>query len=173
MPVDLTNFENGQIVAYRDCGKSYKYIADKLHKPRSTISTFYIRYHADNNHRVNNRNRSGRHSLTNANTHLLFVNASLADPFKPATQIRRELAPTLRRLHQSIPSIESVRQNLRKAGLRSRTPAVKLRLSDVHKLHRYYFAEAHINWADEWNFVIFSDESTFQIGRSGIQSDSS
>ena len=50
MPVDLTNFEKGQIVAYRDCGKSYKYIADKLQDDSiTTIFSFLMKLQYNNN----------------------------------------------------------------------------------------------------------------------------
>ena len=169
MPSDLTAFEKGQIVAYKDCRKSYKDISEIIQRPRSTISHFFNKYRADGYQLVDRRNQCGRHRVTCAQTDSLFANESKTYPFKPATIIRRELIPTLERLNAPIPGIHTVRKRLVKRGLKAYSPAVKPKLTEKHELQRYLFAESHINWKDEWNRVIFTDESTFQMGKSGIQ----
>jgi len=169
MPFDLTDFEKAQVVAHKDCDKSYHFISQRLQRPKSTISTFYLKYQADGNQIIHRREHSGRHSVVSREAVQLVVNSSLQNPFKPATTIREELTPVMQQLNNRIPGIHTIRKVLRKSGLRARTPAVKPKLTEIHKLHRFYFAELHLNWTDQWNFVIFTDESTFQIGKSGIQ----
>src|SRR5271156_1881656 len=47
MPYDLTDFTKGQLVAYRNSGFSYGEISDIVNLPRSTISSYLLRYNRD------------------------------------------------------------------------------------------------------------------------------
>ena len=54
---------------------------------------------------------------------------------------------------------------LKAAGLRARHAAVKDILTDEHKLHHFAFAESNVD--HKWDWVIFTDESTFTSANDG------
>jgi hypothetical protein len=51
------------------------------------------------------------------------------------------------------------------AGLRSRSAAVKEKLSEEHRLYRLAIAENNVD--RDWGNVIFSDESVFSLANDG------
>jgi hypothetical protein len=59
----------------------------------------------------------------------------------------------------------TVRNRMREAGLRSRSAAVKEKLSEEHRLYRLAFAEDNVD--RDWGNVIFSDESMFSSANEG------
>jgi transposase-like protein len=59
----------------------------------------------------------------------------------------------------------TVRNRMTEDGLRSRSAAVKERLSEEHSLYRLAFAEDNVD--RDWGNVIFSDESVFSSANDG------
>ena len=60
-----------------------------------------------------------------------------------------------------------IRQALHQVGFYNRVAQKKPFLSDVHRRRRLKFALQHRNWTfEEWKKVIWTDESTFKIGKS-------
>ena len=64
---------------------------------------------------------------------------------------------------ESIPvSVQTIRNRLHAAGLKSRVPAKKPCLSQRHRAARLQFARNHVRWnRQQWRMVTFSDESRF------------
>ncbi|DAZ92505.1 TPA: hypothetical protein N0F65_012735, partial [Lagenidium giganteum] len=68
------------------------------------------------------------------------------------------LAQMLQEHHQIIVSDETVRQILHHAGLHGRA---------VNKKKRLDYAKKHVNWTpQQWNNVLLTDESKFNVGAS-------
>ena len=81
---------------------------------------------------------------------------SLRDRGLKSTQLKREWSETI----QVSSSSRTVRRRLDDAGLYGRVS----RKTDRHKLIRLNWAKEHKNWSvHDWNKVIWSDESKFNL----------
>ena len=156
---DLTDFQKGQIVAYKDCNLSYREISERITVPRSTIASFYQRYMADGNVLQHKRQLCGRHRITTAEQDKVFSDISTNNPFASLPEIRQIASETL----PNVPSTSTICRRLRKKGLPSRSPAKKCKLTEINMIARYTWAELHLHWKGEWQHVIFTDESSFQL----------
>jgi hypothetical protein len=64
----------------------------------------------------------------------------------------------------------TIRRELRKLGYASHVAVKKLFLNETQQKARYAFAKNHAHWtADDWRKVIWTDESSFEIGKLSSQ----
>ena len=98
--------------------------------------------------------RSGRPRITSPNQDRDISLMASRDPFTNATKIRETLAIPV--------SNSTIRERLKEADLKCRTPATKDVLRPEHKQARMNFATEHVEKdLDFWGRVIFTDEKTF------------
>ena len=99
---------------------------------------------------------SGCPHLSSARENRELVRISLRDRRLTSTQLKREWSET----SQVSSSSRTVRRRLDDAGLYGRVS----RKTDRHKLIRLNWAKEHKNWSvHDWNKVIWSDESKFNL----------
>lgn len=86
--------------------------------------------------------------------------ASTAEIAEKVNQVRTTTAvgPPLRKV-----SVSTVRRAIKGLGLSSCAPAHKPFVSDINKKKRLQWAKEHRSWTYQWAWVMFSDESTFQV----------
>jgi hypothetical protein len=76
---------------------------------------------------------------------------------------------TLKRISQLIStkaSVNTIRNELKKIGYASRVAVKKPFLNEKQQNARYIFAKSHAHWTvDDWRKVIWTDESSFEIGK--------
>jgi transposase len=78
---------------------------------------------------------------------------------------RQTLADITNKIHSKV-STTTVRRALRSTGYFCRVAARKPFLNDRHKAARLAFAKKYRSWTfDDWKKVIWTDESTFEIGK--------
>ncbi|KAK6025514.1 transposase [Ostertagia ostertagi] len=101
--------------------------------------------------------------VTNRN----ITRLSRGNPRLTFTGIQRELAVA----SEQIPSTRTIRRRLQAAGLNGRRPAKKPLISEKNRGARVRWAQEHIGWTrQQWNNVLFSDESKFNLmGSDGIK----
>lgn len=127
-------------------------IAQKLGLPRSTVH-YWIRKRKPTK-------KPGRQSKTTPDIDELIYDMSVADPFLPATQIKRRLDIDL--------CAESIRRRLKQRGLKNRAVATKPFLTPVHRQKRLQFARYYLHWSlDDWQTVVFADEKVFSSSGHG------
>ena len=64
-------------------------------------------------------------------------------------------------------SAQTVRNRLADYGIRARHPYHGLRLTPPRRRYRAHWAHQHLRWTqNQWNTVLFSDESRFCLGQS-------
>lgn len=127
-------------------------IARELNVSASTVHYWIERYNSEGN--VDVKPKTGRPRITDRTIDRQILETSDDQPFLAATEIQREL-------HLNCHP-QTVRNRLKEGGMRSRRPARKDILYDVHKEKRLRFARSHEDWtAETWNRVIFSDEKLF------------
>lgn len=104
--------------------------------------------------RVRDARRGSRQRATTEDEDIAILASSSRDPFKTATDLKRELGLAA--------STSTIQRRLRGARLRSCAAARKTGLTEHHKAARLRFCQEHVHWTEaEWQEVVFSDESTF------------
>lgn len=133
--------------------KSQREICHLTGKSLSAVNRI-IQAYRDEDGRLSDAPRSGRHRCTSEECDLLIVAAAVTDPFQSAGQIKAALNLQA--------SEETIRRRMREAGLRGFVAAQKPHLTDRQKAQRLQFSREYEHWTrEEWTQVIFSDESTF------------
>src|SRR5207253_5486296 len=62
--------------------------------------------------------------------------------------------------------VNTARSAVHKLGFGNRVAPKKPYLKDKHKADRLAFARAHLSWsAEDWGRIIWTDESSFEIGK--------
>ena len=126
---------------------------------RQSIDRIRQRYAASGD--VKDLPRSGRPRATNRAEDWLITNTTLRNRFTNAPRTTRRIRQ--QRGAGGIPvSVQTIRNRLHAAGLKSHVPAKKPCLSQRHRTAHLQFARNHIRWnRQQWRTVTFSDESRF------------
>jgi len=156
---ELSPLDKGKILAYMENFNATQ-IAKKMGRDPTTIRRFINRYKKTGN--TENLPRSGRPpSLNNDKKHKL-VNEVTNNRRAPLLEIINTLSLNC--------SLTTAKQILYDAGIHSHVAAKKPFVSEIH-------ASAHISWCEKykdkkanyWMQVIFSDESSVEIGKQSRQ----
>lgn len=140
-------------------------LANQFDIPRTTVSGVLNRIRRNGD--VLTKKSPGRPRITSRLVDRNILRLSRSNPRLTAVDITRTLAgeggPNA--------SIRTVRRRLQAAGLHGRRPVKKPLLSLKNRKARVKFAKEHIGWTrEQWNNVIWSDESKFLLfGSDGIQ----
>ena len=154
----LSHDDRMKIVILREEGYSMEAIGSRMKCSHSAVSKTLKRVRESGS--VNDRPRSGRPRLSSARENRELVRISLRDRRLTSTQLKREWSET----SQVSGSSRTVRRRLDDAGLYGRVARKKPLLTDRHKLIRLNWAKEHKNWSvHDWNMVIWSDESKFNL----------
>jgi len=152
----LTTEEKGRIVGMRNAGLKGSEIARKLGHPASTVYTVLANY--DKRGTVEPRKSSGRPpKLSDRDRRHLnqLVNKNRKAPLAEITNM----------LDANV-SARTVVRAVHELGYRARVAAIKPFLNPSHIAKRLEFALSHQHWTvEEWKRVIWTDESSFQIGQ--------
>src|SRR6185436_2286437 len=106
----------------------------------------------------NSRQRSGRPKVTSQRVDNFIVKTAKFSPRASSTSIKSRMPG----VPDDKPSSRTIRRRLFDAGLRSYRPARKPQLSKKNVKDRLIFCRKYRNWtAEQWERVLFSDESTF------------
>lgn len=105
------------------------------------------------------KSKCGRKRKTTPRTDKFLVRNSKMHPRKTSTDLQRELLATGVSVDSS-----TVRRRLIEAGRLARTPIRKQLLTPAMKKKRLYWARKYQSWtAQDWNKVVFSDETHFCV----------
>ena len=149
---ELTDYEKGAIVALSR-HFSHAEIANELGRPRRTVSNFLQRTRERGS--IENLPRAGRpRKLSDSDVRLLVRDAE-----KESRVPFRELA----NINNFNVSEQTIRRRLREEGIRKWRAVGRPLLTREHAKKRLAWARAHQHWSiDDWNHVIWSDESAIQ-----------
>ena len=152
----LTEFEKGQIWAFRHLKRpmSFRKIAKKLKKPKSTVSDCYTSMKERGTYK--RKRGSGRPTSLTKNQKKRIVVSQKRDPFLSAKNLKTELKLSC--------STQTVQNVLKNAGLKSYFSKFKPFISEKNRKRRLAWALKHRNWTKfQWRRVLFSDESPFTV----------
>ena len=155
----LSNSDRARALGQPQSGQSSRRISMAFNTSRQSIDRIRQRYAASGD--VKDLPRSGRPGATNRAEDRLITNTTLRNRFTNAPTMTRRIRQ--QRDAGGIPvSVQTIRNRLHAAGLKSRVPAKKPCLSQRHRAARLQFARNHVRWnRQQWRTVTFSDESRF------------
>ena len=153
----LSNLDRARALGQLQAGQSSRRVAMAFNTSRQSIDR--IRQHYAASRDVKDLPRPGRPRATIQDR--LITNTTLRNHFTNAPTTTRRIRQ--QRGAGGIPvSVQTTRNRLHAAGLKSHVPAKKPCLSQRHRAARIQFARNHIRWnRQQWQTVTFSDESRF------------
>ena len=154
----LSEADRGKAIAWIQSGLTYRTIGGRLGVSASVICRLKQRLQTTG--RVKERPRPGRPRLTDVRTDRFIVRQALTKRTNTANRIRNLVRVTA---NLNV-SENTVRRRLRAAGLSSRVPARRPRLTPAHKAARQALSTRHFRWTRrQKDQELFSDESKFKL----------
>lgn len=133
---------------------SYGKIASKIHCSKSTVIYWVQKYRE--NEDLSDESRSGRPRVTTAKQDEQIVNIAKKEHDITSAQIQQNMEQRGVEI-----SGRTIRRRLHEAGGKYTNAISKPLLKEKHRGNRLEWAKRHQNF--DWNKVIFTDESTFQL----------
>jgi transposase len=154
---NTSDFEHGRIVGLWEAGKSLREIEDITGHSKSTIHDIVAQYREEGQETA--KTSSGReHILSDRNTRYLV--RTLKDDRKQSLEEMTE------KFNESLGlsvSSSTVRNYLHEMGYHGRVGKRKPLVSEKNRVERLAWCRERKNWSDEWNSIIWSDESRFEL----------
>ncbi|GFV65495.1 transposable element Tcb1 transposase [Trichonephila clavipes] len=149
----VSEFDRGRIVAYRDCGLSFREIGSRVGRVQITVMWICDRWMQEGT--TDRRARSNPPQCTTSREDRQIVRMAVTDHSVTSRTIAQHIESVT---HHSV-SARTIRRRLQQSGLSARRPLLSLSSTHNHKrLHRQWCDERRM-WAAEWNEVVFTDES--------------
>jgi transposase len=142
-----------------DLGYSLSEVARETDVPKSTVHRILQQRIANENRIGSPPKRRGRPCKLDRRAERMLLRHVAQNPFETMAA----LCSPSKSGHQL--SKKTVRKYLAKNEVYTFKPRRKPFLSEKHKRDRLKWAREHVKWtAEDWRCVIFSDESTFELG---------
>ncbi|UYV69264.1 hypothetical protein LAZ67_6003029 [Cordylochernes scorpioides] len=136
----VSDFDRGRKVAYRDCGLSFKQIGSSVGRNQTTVMRIFDRW----------------------------IQEGTTDRPSNCAHGSDDRSVTLRTVAQHIQSVthhpvsaRTIRRRLQKSDLSARRPLLRLPLTQNHRCIRRQLCDERRIWTAEWNQIVFTDESSF------------
>ena len=158
----LTQHQLGQIFAFNKAGWGCKRIANELERPVATIKSAIKRMKSS---KICERKvGSGRARKTNQRENRAIVRHAIINCFDSAENIRMH-AKTINKISRS-----TIKRRIHEKGINGYVAAKKPFVNEQNRKKRLEWALAHKDWSlEQWNNVLFSDESQFVLRWKGQQ----
>ncbi|GFW59761.1 transposable element Tcb1 transposase [Trichonephila clavipes] len=149
----VSEFDRGRIVAYRDCGLSFREIGSHVRRNQTTVMRICDRWmqegttdrHGRSHPPQCNTSREDRQILRMTVTDRSVTSRTLAQHIKSVT-------------HHSV-SARTIRRRLQQSGLSARRPLLGLPLTQNHRRLRRQWCDERRMWVADWIEVVLTDES--------------
>jgi len=154
---ELTDFERGEIVGLSKGGFSQRNIAEILGFPKSTVGEVIKKYNEQGLTTV--PPRSGRPKILTErdNRHLIKIAQ------ENRSKTLEELTENFNTSIAISVSSRTVQRTLHKEGYSGHAAKKKPFVSEKNRKKRYGWCRMQKNWITEWDYIIWSDESRFEI----------
>ena len=154
---ELSEFDRGRIVGAHDAGMSERAIGEMYGFPKSTVHDIIKAF--DEEGLTHARPRSGRPLILDDRDRCHLVRNVNKDHYASLADITAEIED----LTLDPVSVLTVRRALHLEGYHGRVGVRKPPVSNKNRLVRQKWAKERLAWEDEWNFIIWSDESKFEL----------
>ncbi|GFV79435.1 transposable element Tcb2 transposase [Trichonephila clavipes] len=153
----ISQFERGRIVGHREAGLSYRAVAARVQRNSSTIMRVSKQWTDEG--RTARKSGSGPRNVTSARDDRRLVRMAQTD----RTASSRQLAAQLSNATGVSLCASSIRRRLLQRELRARIPLYRIPLTQNHRHLRLQWVNGHRSWRADWQQVVFSDESRFNL----------
>ncbi|GFU88744.1 transposable element Tcb1 transposase [Trichonephila clavipes] len=145
----VSEFDRGRIVTYRDCGLSFREIGSRVGRNQTTVMRICDHWMQDR------RGRSHPPQCTTSREGRQIVRMIVTN--RPVTS--RTVAQHIESVTYHSVSACTIRRRLQQSGLSARRPLLGLLVKQNHRRLRRQWCDERRMWAAEWNEVVFTDES--------------
>ncbi|GFW60923.1 transposable element Tcb1 transposase [Trichonephila clavipes] len=148
----VSEFDRGRIVAYRDCGLSFREIGSRVGRNQTIVMRICDHWMQEG--ATDRRGRSHPPQCTTSREDRQIAYMAVTDRSVTSRTIAQHIESVT---HHSV-SARTIRHRLQQSGLFARRPLLGLPLTQNHRrLHRQWCDERRM-WAAEWNEDVFTDE---------------
>lgn len=154
---ELTDFERGEIVGLFKGGFSHRKIAEILGIPKSTVGEVIKKYNEQG--LTTTALRSGRPKILSErdNRHLVKIAK------ENRSNTLEELTDNFNTSMAISVSKRTVQRTLHKEGYSGHAAKKKPFISEKNRKKRYGWCRMRKNWTTKWDYIIWSDESRFEL----------
>ncbi|GFW34433.1 transposable element Tcb1 transposase [Trichonephila clavipes] len=149
----VSEFDSGRIVAYRDCGLSFREIGSRVGRNQTTVMRICDRWKQEGT--TDRRGRSYPPQCTTSREDRQIVCMAVMDRSVTSRTVAQHIESIT---HHSV-SARTIRRRLQQIGLFARRPLLGLPLTQNHRRLRRQWCDEGRMWVAEWNEVVFTDES--------------
>ncbi|GFV51888.1 transposable element Tcb1 transposase [Trichonephila clavipes] len=149
----VSEFDRGRIVAYRDCGLSFIEIGIRVGRNQTTVMQICDRWMQEGT--TDRRGRSHPPQCITSREDRQIVRMAVTDHSVTSRIVAQHIESVT---HHSV-SARTIRHRLQQSGLSTRRPLLGLPLSQNHRRLRRQWCDERRMWVAEWNEVVFTDES--------------
>ncbi|GFV95365.1 transposable element Tcb1 transposase [Trichonephila clavipes] len=149
----VSEFDRGRIVAYRDCGLFFRQIGSRVGQNQTTVMRIYDRWMQEGT--TDRRGRSHPPQCTNSRVGRQIVRMAVTD----CSVTSRTVAQHIESVTPHSVFARTIRRRLQQSGLFARRPLLGLPLTQNHRRLRRQWGDERRMRAAEWNEVVFTDES--------------
>ncbi|GFT91386.1 transposable element Tcb1 transposase [Trichonephila clavipes] len=149
----VSEFDKGRIVAYRDCGLSFREIGSRVGRNQTTVMRICDRWMQDDT--TKRRGRSYPPQCTTSREDRQIVHMAVMDRSVTSQTVAQHIESVT---HHSV-SARTIRCRLQQGGLSTRRPLLGLPLTQNHRCLRHQWCHERRMCTAEWNEVVFTDES--------------
>ncbi|GFU85063.1 transposable element Tcb1 transposase [Trichonephila clavipes] len=148
----VSEFDRGRIVAYRDCGLFFREIGRRVERNQTTVMRICDRWIQEGT--TNRRGPSHSPQCTTSHEDRQIVRIAVTDRSVTSRTIAQHIECVT---HHSV-SARTIRRRLQQSDMSARRPLLGLPLTQNHRrLRRQWCYKSRI-WVAEWNEVVFTDE---------------
>ncbi|GFX32035.1 transposable element Tcb1 transposase [Trichonephila clavipes] len=149
----VSELDRGRIVAYRDCGLSFREIGSRVGRNQTPVMRICDRWMQEGT--TDRRGRSHPPQCTTSREDRQIVRMAVTDRSVTSRNIAQHIESAT---HHSV-SARIIRRRLQQSGLPARRPLFGLPLTQNHRRLLHQWCDERRMWAAEWNEVVFTDES--------------
>lgn len=156
---ELTLFERGEIIGAWKCGISETKIAECLNRAPSTIHKVIVAYRDFGQEKPSPR--PGRPKIITPRDSRAVKKVLQKNRRTNIKEIRENLISST----STIVSENTLRRHLHEIGFYGRVGVRKPLVTEKNRIKRLDWAKRRQGWEDEWEIIIWSDESKFELFR--------
>ena len=154
---ELSDFERGEIVGLYKGDFSYRKIAEILDIPKSTVGEVIKKYNEQG--LTTTAPRSGRPKILSEYDKKQLLKITKENRFDTLEELTENFKTTM---NISV-SGRTVQRTLHEEGYSGHAAKKKPLISEANRKKRYGWCRIHKNWITKWNYIIWSDESRFEL----------
>ncbi|GFV50533.1 uncharacterized protein TNCV_2097111 [Trichonephila clavipes] len=146
-------FDGGRIVAYRDCGLSFREIGSRVGRNQTTVMRICDRWMQDGT--TDRRGRSHPSQCTTSREDRQIVRMAVTERSVTSRTVTHHIESVT---HHSV-SARTIRRRLQQSGLSARRPLLGIPLTQNYRCLHHQRRDERRMWAAEWTEIVFTDES--------------